>query len=337
MKKNHFSTDSFLIFIKNQRVLENKLATFAFYNVENFYAKKSINQESFLPSNYAKWIDNRYDVKVDRIAHAISKIGLKDTQDLPFFVGLCEVEDESVLNDIIRNDRLSDANYDYIFKESLDERKINVCCLYRKDKIKIIESDPIRVVFKDLNNIKSYTRDILYVKAELEKSLFHCFIVHLPSKLDQEVNQEKRKILLGKIRLKINSILEEDPEAKIMVMGDFNDTPTADNIRIELDTRACVDEVKSTQLYNPMVGLMSYKRGSLVHRKQWMLFDQILFSKGFLTNFSNLEFVKTDIFDASFLSTNIGKLGAFPSRTFIGSKYLGGYSDHFPVFAIIKY
>ena len=311
--------------------------TIAFYNVENFYSRTSEMQQSFLPGNYSKWVEQRYAIKVDRIAHAISQIGYQETQQSPLFVGLAEVENEDVLKDLIESKRLEGCNYDYIFHASLDERKINVCCIYRKDQLSILKSEPIRIVFKNSLGEISYTRDILYVEAELEREKISFFIVHLPSKLDQEVNQEKRRILLAKIRSKINELLSQNTEAKIIVMGDFNDTPTADNIRIELDTRSSIDEVKKSELFNPMVQLMSYKRGSLIHKKQWMLFDQILFSKGFLTKNSEVKYLKTDIFDALFLTSNEDKQGGYPVRTFVGSKYLGGYSDHFPVYAILKY
>lgn len=317
--------------------MEDRLLTVAFYNVENFYSKTSTMQQSFLPSNFTKWVDQRYAIKVDRIAHAISQIGYKETNKLPTLIGLSEVENEDVLKDLISSKRLVEGNYDYVFFPSLDERNINVCCLYRKDYFRMIKSEPLRIVFQNNIGEKSYTRDILYLETEFSGEKIYFFIVHLPSKLDQEVNQQKRKILLSKIRTKIDEILCENTAAKIMVMGDFNDTPTADNIRLELDTRPTKDEVKKRELYNPMVSLMSYKRGSLIHRKQWMLFDQILLSNGFLTKNSEIKYLKTDIFDAMFLTTNDDKQGGYPLRTFVGSKYLGGYSDHFPVFTILKY
>jgi len=317
--------------------LESKLGTLAFYNVENFYANTTSTEVSYLPSNLTKWVENRYDKKVEKISQAISQIGWKETNDFPLFIGLSEVENESVLQDLIQSENIREANYDYVIYESLDERKINVGCLYQKDKLNVLNSEPMRVVFKDSFGEKSYTRDILFLETELNNNKLYLFVVHLPSKLDQEVNQVKRRILLQKIKTKIDEILTLNSEANIMLMGDFNDTPTADNIRLELDARISPDEVKNKELYNPMVKLMSYQRGSLVHRKQWMLFDQMLISKGLLNANTNLEYVKTDIFDAAFLTTNIGKLGAFPNRTFVGTKYLGGYSDHFPVFTIIKY
>lgn len=317
--------------------MESKLGTLAFYNVENFYANTTSTEVSYLPSNLTKWVENRYDKKVEKISQAISQIGWKETNDFPLFIGLSEVENESVLQDLIQSENIREANYDYVIYESLDERKINVGCLYQKDKLNVLNSEPMRVVFKDSFGEKSYTRDILFLETELNNNKLYLFVVHLPSKLDQEVNQVKRRILLQKIKTKIDEILTLNSEANIMLMGDFNDTPTADNIRLELDARISPDEVKNKELYNPMVKLMSYQRGSLVHRKQWMLFDQMLISKGLLNANTNLEYVKTDIFDAAFLTTNIGKLGAFPNRTFVGTKYLGGYSDHFPVFTIIKY
>ena len=326
-----------LILAKILKNLKTKLATFAFYNVENFYSNQTDFEYSFLPSNYSKWVETRYNFKVDKISFAISRIGVKETEDLPFLVGLCEVENEIVLNDLIKHENLIDGNYNYVFYESLDERKINVACIYRKDFIRIDHSEPIRVVFKNQLDERSYTRDILFLEATIGEEKVYFFIVHLPSKLDLEVNQEKRGILLRKIQQRVALIKEKESDPKIIVMGDFNDTPTAENIRLILNTKPSKQEVGINDFYNPMVGLMSYKRGSLVHHKQWMLFDQMLFSHGFLTQNSTLEIVKTDIFDESFLTVNVGKLRNFPARSFVGSKYLGGYSDHFPIYTIIKY
>jgi len=317
--------------------LDAKLSTLAFYNTENFYSKIKDKESSFLPSNFTKWEDERYDKKVEKIAKTISLIGFKETKELPILVGLSEIENTTVLNDLISSEYLNKGNYDYILYESLDERNINVGCIYRKDLIKIHKSEPIRIVFKNQNNEKSYTRDILFLKTEIDNSIIYFFILHLPSKLDLEINQNKRAILLEKINNRIADLRFLDKDAKIIIMGDFNDSPTADNIRLILNTNPSLYELKENEFFNPMVKLMSYKRGSLIHKKQWMLFDQMLFSYGFKSQKSNIELIKTDIFNESFLTINEGKQGAFPFRTFIGSKYLGGYSDHFPIYTIIKY
>lgn len=317
--------------------MDTNLATFAFYNVENFYANRSENEQSFLPSNFSKWKENRYNLKVDKISFAVAKIGKRETDQLPFLVGFAEVENKLVLQDLIQHDNLKDGNYDYVMYESLDERKINVGCIYRKEFITVNKSEPLRVIFQDPLGDKSYTRDILYLETTLAGETIFFFMVHLPSKLDKELNQMKRKYLLQKIRSKIDGILSENPAAKVVLMGDFNDTPTNEDLREAINTRSRKDEVLAMEMYNPMVELMSYKRGSLVHQKQWMLFDQMMFSKGFLNQNGTIKHVKTEIFDAMFLTTNIDKQGAFPHRSFVGSKYLGGYSDHFPVYTIIKY
>lgn len=316
--------------------MENELYTIVFYNVENFYSVKTDPQESFLPNNFSKWIDNRYQDKVNKIAFALSQIKNKSNQNLPLFIGLAEVENEDVLNDLANNEHLRDGNYASILYDSLDERKINVGCLYRKDLMQVISSEPIRIVFKDQFGEKSYTRDILSVKTNIQDEVVYFFVLHLPSKIDTEINQSKRKIILDKLRKIIDEITLNEPEAFVVVMGDFNDTPTSDNIRLSLDTRAKVEEIKKKELFNPMVGLMSFKRGSLIFRKQWMLFDQMLFNKRFLTENTKLIPIKTDIFDEPFLTTNINKMGALPYRTFLGTKYVGGYSDHFPIYSIIS-
>lgn len=315
--------------------MDSKLSTIAFYNTENFYSKSS--EESFLPSNYIKWKDNRYDIKVNKIAFCISKIGRVETNELPFLVGLAEVENDEVLQDLVQNDFLKDGNYKTLLYESLDERKINVGLIYRQQFFEVLESEPIRFVFKDQFDNKSYTRDILYVKGNLVGEIVHLFIVHLPSKIDKEINQLKRQHIFKTIRKKINDLLTENSSEKILVMGDFNDSPTNSDLITELNTRAKQDEISRNELFNPMVGLQSYKRGSMIFKNQWMLFDQQLFSKGFLTSQSNLEYIKTDIFDATFLKNSGGKSTGLPFRTFVGGKYFGGYSDHFPVYTILKY
>lgn len=317
--------------------MKDELLSIVFYNVENFYSKETDPEDTFLPNSFNKWLENRYQNKLDKISFAISQIKTKSDQNLPVFVGLAEVENENVLNDLVNHDNLISGNYSSILFESLDERKINVGCLYRNDYLQILESKPIRVVFNDQEGCKSYTRDILSIKANLKGETVYFFIVHLPSKIDTEVNKIKREILLKKLRTYINEIYADNKEANIVIMGDFNDTPTSENIRYNLHTVANIEEINNTELFNPMVKLMSYKRGSLIFKKQWMLFDQMLFSKSFLTEKSKLKQIKTDIFDEPFLTTNINKLGALPFRTFLGTKYIGGYSDHFPIYSVLKF
>lgn len=314
----------------------DNLTTIAFYNVENFYSKK-MEDQSFLPGNYSKWKDSRYDTKVDKIAFTIAKIGRLETNELPSIVGLCEVENNDVLEDLINNNHLVNGDYDTVLHESLDERKINVGLIYRKNQFELIESQPIRMVFKDQFDVKSYTRDILYVKGKLFDEMIHLFVVHLPSKIDKEINQLKRQHIFKTIRKRIDALLTENYSEKIIVMGDFNDSPTNDDLREELNTLSKQEEINGKELYNPMVSLQSYKRGSMIFKNQWMLFDQQLFSSGFLKNDSKLKYVKTDIFDAEFLRNSGGKSTGLPFRTFVGGKYFGGYSDHFPVYTILKY
>ena len=317
--------------------MESKKSAIVFYNVENFYAKNRHNKVSFLPSNFLKWEESRYEQKVDKIAFSIAKVGFKETQNLPLLVGLSEVEDESVLTDLVANENLKHGNYATVLFESLDERRINVGCIYRKDLIEVLESEPIRVIFKNQYEERSYTRDILFLKTKLEDEIIYFFILHLPSKLDLEINQLKRSILLRKIKSKVDEIKLNQKDPNIVIMGDFNDSPTAENIREVLQTNPNKKSTKRSEFYNPMVGLMSYNRGSLVHKKQWMLFDQMLFSYAFTKEKAAISIEKAAIFDAPFLTINPNKYGAFPFRTFVGTKFSGGYSDHFPIYTIIKY
>lgn len=316
--------------------MNNQFLTVAFYNTENFYSDIT-SDVHYLPSNFKKWQDDRYAQKVKHIAYAISKIGHLETKLLPAIVGLSEIENKKVLEDLRADESLVEGMYDSIIYPSLDERNSNVALLYQPALFEIEQSKPLRIVFKNSHGEKSYTRDVLYVKGKLVAQQIHLFIVHLPSKLDGEINQHKRRLILENIRKQCSKLLTEDPLAKILIMGDFNDTPTNEILRVTMDTRANKNETDQQSFFNPMVKMMSYSYGTLVHKKQWMLFDQMLFSKGLLGENSPLSHFTTNIYMPSFLKNNAVKMGGAPYRTFVGSKYLGGYSDHFPIYTIIKY
>lgn len=316
--------------------MAHQLLTIAFYNVENFYSDKD-NETQFLPGNFTKWQEGRYERKVNNIAHAISKIGAYETKKLPAIVGLCEVENDLVLDDLAKHEALIQGDYKSVIYASLDERNSNVALLYQPSLFSVQHSEPLRIVFKNSVGEKSYTRDVLYVKGLLSEQVIHLFVVHLPSKLDGEINQHKRRMILENLRKRCNAMIADDASANIMIMGDFNDTPTNEVLRVTMETRANKNEVKTNSFYNPMVKMMSYSSGSLVHKKQWMLFDQMLFSQGFISDNKTISHVLTGIFSPDFLKNNAVKMGGAPYRTFVGSKYLGGYSDHFPIYTIIKY
>ncbi|MFA5621051.1 MAG: endonuclease [Weeksellaceae bacterium] len=316
-----------------------KKSAIAFYNTENFFdftddPKKFDNEYS--PSGSLKWTQKRYENKLRKISNVISEIGKKETNWPPLFIGLAEIENEKVLKDLIYSQNLAEYNYNFIHFESLDERGIDNALLYRKSYIQPIHSEPIRMTFETDSGRIDYTRDMLYVKLRLEEKILHTFVVHLPSRRDDDVNLCFRNLLLETLRNRVDQIFEEEPNASIILMGDFNGNPNDEHAMRILKINGN-PEISDTEMYNPMLKI-GHGRGSLKHLGEWILFDQIIFSKSFLsTDNGNITFEKAEIYNDNSIRDWDRKFKGSPFRTYAGTKYLGGYSDHFPVYAIINY
>ncbi|WP_225036104.1 endonuclease [Winogradskyella sp. SM1960] len=304
----------------------------AFYNIENLFDIENdplTNDDDFLPTSAKRWTIKRYQNKLMKLGTAISKIGKDDTEVAPVLVGLAEVENQKVLSDLIHSKNLKDENYDYVHYNSLDERGIDVALLYKTDFFSVHYSETFSVYLQNERGQRDYTRDILLVQGELHNEQVHIIVNHWPSRREGVKESEVKRIAAANV---VNSIIKnlksENPETKIIVMGDFNDNPNCKSLEI-LE--------KESSLYNPFKTVWSRDNGSLSYNFQWNLFDQILFSTNFFdTNNSNLSFSDAQVFKSKFLEQYKSKYKGQPFRTYVGLKYKGGYSDHFPVFIQLK-
>jgi len=301
--------------------------TVAFYNVENLFDTEDngfTHDNDFLPSSAKRWTKKRYQRKLNKLGDVISKIGFNDIQKPPSLIGIAEAENKKVLNDLIKTDDLKDYNYDVVHYDSKDERGIDVGLIYNTDEFKLISSNPYSV-YLEKDGIQDFTRDILLVSGKLNGELIHCIINHWPSRRDGvEESSVNRLVASHKVIEIIEIIKAKEASPKIIVMGDFNDNPNNESVKILAE---------KGQLYNPMNTLVSYSRGTQNHNFKWNVFDQILFSTNFFeTEDFNLKFEKADIFDEKFLTQYHGKFKGQPFRTYVGKKYKGGFSDHFPVY-----
>lgn len=315
-----------------------KSFSIAFYNVENFYARHdtSIENESFIVGNKQKWNQIRYATKLTQIAKILNEMGREETNSSPAFIGISEVENEMVLEDLISHPVLINENYDYVFFPSLDERRINVALLYKKDTAEVLHQKSLRVVFNNVMNEKTYTRDVLLTKVDYQGEILYFFVVHLPSKRDGVINQHKRKLIMENLAREMNVIFDEDPKANIVIMGDFNDTPTNSNLIETLNTRSDHQNLKSKEIFNPFVKMMNYKTGTINYKKQWLIFDQMLFSKNLVQQNASLKWEISKIFNPNKLLNFTAVDVNLPIKTFEGKKYIGGPSDHFPIYSIIN-
>ena len=310
--------------------MSSSLISVAFYNVENLFDIKDDARtldRDFTPKGKKKWGPYRYQLKIEKIGKAISRIGENHTQMPPALIGLAEVENSNVLNDLIHSDSLQYLPYQYIHFDSPDERGIDVALLYNTSFFEPLESRAIPVLVYDSKNTRDDTRDILYVKGKLNNEIVHLYVNHWPSKRSGYDETRLKRIQIAKlIHQEIATIEEEDP--KIIIMGDFNDNPIDDSIQNHLVTK---------NFQNPMLTLYNQGMGASKFYGKWMLFDQIILSRNFFSeNKQEYTFKEAFIFDAAFLKNPRGRHKNEPFRTYTGKYYQGGYSDHFPVYVLLE-
>ena len=312
--------------------VRNDLQTIAFYNLENLFDLEddpNTHDNDFLPRSEKKWTPKRYKNKLRKLGFAISNIGKQETGKHPAIVGLAEVENAKAIADLIASKHLEDINYGYVHYDSLDERGIDVALLYDTDAFEVTHSESFIVHLTKDDGATDYTRDILLVSGLLDGEEIHVLANHWSSRREgAEETEHKRFAAADKVIEIITNLNIKYSNPKIVVIGDFNDDPTSNSIK---------RLVNSQSLFNPMEVLHTYSRGTTSYNFQWNLFDQILFSTNFFeATPDTLSFDKANIFDDDFLKLFKGKYKGKPFRTYVGPKYKGGYSDHFPVYAIFK-
>lgn len=328
LDQNSFSQNSIPSKSKSYRV--------AFYNVENLfdiYDDTLKRDEEFTPEGMRHWNNKKFYTKLNQVYRIIISIG---EWDPPAVVGLCEIENRFVLNKLVYDTPLKNLNYKIVHEESPDWRGIDVGLLYRPDKIKIVSHEAIHIFFPF--DTASRTRDILYVKSLLsENDTVHFYVNHWPSKYGGFLATEpKRAFVASVLKKHTDSILRINPLANIVIMGDLNDTPGDKSVLEELDARPDTVGIKNTDLYNLMYPLHEdWKSGTNKYQGEWSAIDQFIVSGGMIKGLTgvNISPDGAKVFKPDYLIEDDEKfMGTKPFRTYGGPKYLGGYSDHFPIY-----
>jgi hypothetical protein len=315
------------------------IRTIAFYNLENLFDTindVTINDEASpimeLKSNRSKV----YWDKIDKLSSTIAQIGADKTNTSPAIIGVSEVENLGVLEDLVKSKHLIKQDYGIIHYDSPDKRGIDVALLYQKKYFKPIFHEVFNPnIYK--GNFKVYTRDQLLVTGYLDDELIHLIVNHWPSRSGGEAKssplREKAAYQNTKI---IAQIREKDPKAKILTMGDFNDDPTNASFKKVLKTKSKKSEVGESDIYNPYEDMFRRGFSTLSYRDNINLFDQILISEPLLDNgkkdYSTYKMFKAMIFNKRFLTIRKGQYKGYPFRSFSNGGYTGGYSDHYPVY-----
>ena len=309
-----------------------KITTIGFYNVENLFDTvddPKTFDDDFTSNGKKNWTPKRYALKIKKLGGVISKLGLNRSKYPPAIVGLVEVENAKVVEDLINSTSLKKYPYNFVHHDSPDERGIDVALLYNKQFFELLSSETYPIYLKNETGNRDYTRDILKVTGNLQGELIHILVNHWSSRREGIIESEPKRLIAAETaRTIISKIKETDKNAKIIVMGDFNDDPTSTSIKT----------LMADDFTNPMESILApNKIGTSTYNKKWHLFDQIIFSKNFTAKQSGkLYFKHAEVFNKEWLKIAKGKLKGSPFRTYIGPWYQGGFSDHFPVYAFLK-
>ena len=306
----------------------------AFYNLENLFDIEddpNTLDDDFTPEGFKRWKARKFNSKIKKLGKAISRIGQEEQLDPPVLLGIAEVENHKVIEKLLESKFLKDIPYDYVHFDSPDERGIDTGLIYDKRYFKVVHAAPLPLLIEDHFGQRDATRDILYVAGMLHGEYIHVFVNHWPSRRDGVSETEPHRILAAETLLsKLNEITENAyGDVHTLVMGDFNDDPHSLSIQRFIQTGLFI---------NPMQELLSPDTGSANYKGKWSLFDQILFSHTFLNHEPGTHtFRKAAIFSPKFLREWKGRYKGNPFRTFAGRRYLGGYSDHFPVYIVLRF
>ena len=331
---------------------EGKGVRIVFYNVENLfdiYDDSLKRDEEFTPEGKNRWNNYKYYKKQNNISKVLLNVG---GWEAPGVIGLCEIENRFVLNHLVYKTSLKKFNYRIVHFDSPDRRGIDNAILYRPEKFKPLYSKATRIDFPFAKS--SRTRDILYVKALiLNHDTIHLFINHWPSRWGGQAASEPKRMFVAKVQKEVvDSILKNNPSANIIIMGDLNDEPQDKSLTESLGAISPINpnnknssgsknisqNIQLNLLYNLMSEKKYQHQGSLVYKDKigynWNMFDQIIVSGFLLSGKGKLKIKnnKAEIFKADFLLKEKENGIIMPFRTFSGPRYLGGFSDHLPVF-----
>ena len=321
--------------------LKAQTITVGFYNCENFYDTTNqlkVNDEDFLPTSAKSYTSSIYAAKSNRLSKVIYALGKMDNGTGIALMGVVEIENKTVLDKLVAEPILKKYHYKYLHFDSRDLRGIDVALIYNPAFFIPYQYQPYSLT--DATHFNDYaTRDILYVKGTLSSQWVHILVNHWPSRRGGSFISKNKRIWAATVCKKIiDSVCQREPNAKFIVMGDFNDNPNDKSVR-------------KLALYNPFLSLFKKGIGSIAFRDSWSLFDQILISPNWetskspedqpdslapslklnkLTNYKPIIYTNPDMIETH------GKYLGYPKRTYDGDQFRGGYSDHFPVALIFK-
>ena len=334
MKKNIIALFTLFLLFSVTAIAQKKMGVYAiaFYNVENLFNTvhdEGVNDYEFTPSGANNWTETKYRKKLNNLSYVIDKLAKEYTSAGPAIIGVSEIENRGVLEDLVSTGKIASTGYEIVHYDSPDRRGVDVALLYNPALFKVTSSKAYPFVLPDNPNFK--TRDQLLVSGILAGEPIHVIVNHWPSRYGSK-SSELREFAASISKHITDSLYNDNPNAKVIIMGDLNDDPTDPSVRVVLNAKKRQSEVEKGGLFNTMWEFFDRGIGSLGYQGKWNLFDQIIITEPLLgTDRSSLKFWKAEIFNRDFLIQKEGRNKGYPHRTFSNNTFINGYSDHFPV------
>lgn len=314
-----------------------------FYNLENLFDTindPEVLDDEFTPEGAKRWNTAKYNKKLGNIERVLFDIAAVN-KDYPAVIGVAEIENRTVLEDLIATPKLIPGNYRIVHFDSPDARGVDVAFFYRPDVFKIQGQKPFKA---DIPEPEFRTRDILSMWGTIGGEPFFFMVAHWPSRLGgKEASESKRMAVARQMRHITDSVRRDNPAVKVVMMGDFNDDPTDKSIAEGLRAKYKIKDLKQGDLYNPYAEMLKAGYGTLAYSDSWNIFDNIVVSDNLVTGGSNtLKLQRArgskyygNIFHAHYMEQKEGQFKGYPLRTFVGDNFQGGFSDHFPVYIYV--
>lgn len=313
-----------------------------FYNLENLFDifdDPETHDEEFTPEGAKQWNEFKYQKKLTNMERVLFDIASID-KDYPIVIGVSEIENRMVLEDLISQPKLKGANYRICHFDSPDARGVDVAFLYRADVFKLEGSDNIKLEVEELPDFR--TRDFVVMWGTIEDEPFYFLVSHWPSRLGgKEASQFKRDACASQIRAIKDSLLNENPATKVVVMGDFNDDATDASLVKVLGAKGKIKDLQKGDFFNPYFKMLRAGLGTLAYQDAWNLFDNICVTENLVNaEDGKLRLIKGkkfygNIFTRPYMLQQEGQYKGYPLRTFVTNNFQNGFSDHFPVYIYI--
>ena len=324
-----------------------------FYNLENLfdiYDDPVKNDNEFLPEGKNKWTQAKYEKKLHNMAKVIRAMA-DNNKRWHTILGISEIENRLVIEDLVSQPEIADANYEIVHYDSPDRRGVDVALLYKPDQFTYLDSESIPfdfnsdIDFSDTDTSYFKTRDILMVHGLIAGEHFAFYVAHLPSRVGGKGGNLRGRG--GEIIYNHAMMMEEKyPGIKIVAMGDMNDNPTDDSMAKYLHGQERLENVTPGEFFSPYVSMLKAGYGSLCYQGVWSIYDLELVNYNLahapngglkiqpVTKNHGKEYYGV-VFKRPWMTTQKGQYKGYPFRTFSNGAFVGGYSDHYPTYIVI--